>query len=84
MTSAEPHPGPPHITEERTAAPDGPVFELFARARVFCALPEQAPRMGESGHAPSDTVLTQPGEVLTGRADLYPGLALLEKMDISL
>ncbi|MFG2455846.1 hypothetical protein ACGFWE_02045 [Streptomyces sp. NPDC048523] len=40
--------------------------------------------MGESGHAPSDTFLTPLGEVLTGRADPYPGLALLEKMDISL
>jgi ornithine cyclodeaminase len=78
--------------------------ELFARARVFCDLPEQARRMGESQHAPSDTVLTPLGEVLTGRAegraadsditlfdssgigvqDLYLGLALLEKMDISL
>lgn len=78
--------------------------ELFARARVFCDLPEQARRMGESRHAPADTVLTPLGEVLTGRAegrtadsditvfdssgigvqDLYLGLALLEKMDISL
>ncbi|MYT10363.1 MULTISPECIES: ornithine cyclodeaminase family protein [Streptomyces] len=78
--------------------------ELFARARVFCDLPEQARRMGESRHALADTVLTPLGDVLTGRAegriagsditvfdgsgigvrDLCPGLALLEKMDISL
>ncbi|WP_246204267.1 ornithine cyclodeaminase family protein [Streptomyces tailanensis] len=78
--------------------------ELFARARVFCDLPEQARRMGESQHAPAQTVLTPLGEVLTQRAtgrtddsditvfdssgigaqDLYLGLALLKKMDISL
>ncbi|MEV7073978.1 ornithine cyclodeaminase family protein [Streptomyces sp. NPDC093990] len=78
--------------------------ELFTRARVFCDLPEQARRLGESRHAPADTVLTPLGQVLTGRAegrtaagditvfdssgigvqDLYLGLALLEKMDISL
>ncbi|MGC0343540.1 ornithine cyclodeaminase family protein [Streptomyces sp. SLBN-8D4] len=78
--------------------------ELFPRARVFCDLPEQARRMGESQHAPADTVLTPLGDVLTGRTegrtadgditvfdssgiggqDLYLGLALLEKMDISL
>ncbi|MDQ0905516.1 ornithine cyclodeaminase [Streptomyces canus] len=77
--------------------------ELFARARVFCDLPEQARRLGECRHAPSGTVLIPLGEVLTGRAegrtadsditvfdssgigvqDLYLGLALLEKMDIS-
>jgi ornithine cyclodeaminase len=77
---------------------------LFARARVFCDLPEQARRMGESQHAPAGTVLTPLGEVLTHRAtgrandsditlfdssgiglqDLYVGLALLKKMDISL
>lgn len=78
--------------------------ELFARARVFCDLPEQARRMGESQHAPDRTVLIPLGEVLTHRAagrtddsditvfdssgiglqDLYLGLALLKKMDISL
>ncbi|MFF7171398.1 ornithine cyclodeaminase family protein [Streptomyces pseudovenezuelae] len=78
--------------------------ELFARARVFCDLPEQARRMGECGQAPADTVLTPLAEVLTGRAegrtddseitlfdssgigvqDLFLGLALLERMDISL
>ncbi|PAZ12549.1 ornithine cyclodeaminase family protein [Streptomyces sp. SA15] len=78
--------------------------ELFSRARVFCDLPEQARRMGESQHAPAATVLTPLGEVLTHRAegrtgdsditlfdssgiglqDLYMGLALLQKMDISL
>ncbi|MET9361760.1 ornithine cyclodeaminase family protein [Streptomyces sp. NPDC006632] len=78
--------------------------ELFARARVFCDLPEQARRMGESQHAPAGTVLTPLGEVLTQRTagrsdasditvfdssgiglqDLYMGLALLKKMDISL
>ncbi|MFD7284139.1 ornithine cyclodeaminase family protein [Streptomyces sp. NPDC059862] len=78
--------------------------ELFSRARVFCDLPEQARRMGESRHAPAATVLTSLGDVLTGRAagraddrditlfdssgiglqDLYLGLALLKKMDISL
>ncbi|MFB7291127.1 ornithine cyclodeaminase family protein [Actinacidiphila glaucinigra] len=41
---------------------------LFARARVFCDLPEQARRMGESQHAPEDTVLIPLGEVLTQRA----------------
>jgi ornithine cyclodeaminase len=79
-------------------------LELFARARVFCDLPEQARRMGETQHAPAGTVLTPLGEVLTGRAegrtadsditvfdssgigvqDLYLGLALLKKMDITL
>ncbi|MGW1996441.1 ornithine cyclodeaminase family protein [Embleya sp. NPDC001921] len=78
--------------------------ELFGRARVFCDLPEQARRMGESRHAPARTALTPLGEVLTGHAtgrtddnditvfdssgigvqDLYLGLALLKKMDISL
>ncbi|MFC9916202.1 ornithine cyclodeaminase family protein [Streptomyces sp. NPDC127197] len=78
--------------------------ELFSGARVFCDLPEQASRMGESQHAPAATILTPLGEVLTGRAagraddsditlfdssgiglqDLYLGLALLKKMDISL
>ncbi|MBX9398419.1 ornithine cyclodeaminase family protein [Streptomyces sp. TRM72054] len=78
--------------------------DLFRRARVFCDLPEQARRMGESQHAPAETVLTPLGEVLTQRAigrtddnditlfdssgiglqDLYLGLALLKKMDISL
>ncbi|WP_329334130.1 ornithine cyclodeaminase family protein [Streptomyces sp. NBC_01352] len=78
--------------------------ELFGRARVFCDLPEQARRMGESQHAPAQTNLTPLGEVLTGRAagrtddsditvfdssgigvqDLYLGLALLKKMDLSL
>lgn len=78
--------------------------DLFGRARVFCDLPEQARRMGESQHAPAATVLTPLGEVLTGHAagrtddsditvfdssgiglqDLYLGLALLKKMDISL
>ncbi|MFE7644322.1 ornithine cyclodeaminase family protein [Streptomyces phaeoluteigriseus] len=78
--------------------------ELFGRARVFCDLPEQARRMGESRHAPARTILTPLGEVLTHRAtgrtadsditvfdssgigmqDLYLGLALLKKMDISL
>ncbi|MFC9425739.1 ornithine cyclodeaminase family protein [Streptomyces sp. NPDC056987] len=42
--------------------------ELFARSRVFCDVPEQARRMGESQHAPQDTVLTALGAVLTGRA----------------
>lgn len=41
--------------------------ELFSRARVFCDLPEQARRMGESQHAPAVTVLTPLGEVLTHR-----------------
>ncbi|MFH8774533.1 MULTISPECIES: ornithine cyclodeaminase family protein [unclassified Streptomyces] len=41
--------------------------ELFSVARVFCDLPEQARRMGESQHAPDKTVLTPLGEVLTGR-----------------
>ncbi|MFG2732964.1 ornithine cyclodeaminase family protein [Streptomyces canus] len=41
---------------------------LFARARVFCDLPEQARRMGESQHAPEDTHLIPLGEVLTQRA----------------
>jgi ornithine cyclodeaminase len=78
--------------------------ELFARARVFCDLPEQARRMGESQHAPAQTVLIPLGEVLTQRAtgrtddsditvfdssgiglqDLYLGMALLKKMDLSL
>ncbi|MEU9062412.1 ornithine cyclodeaminase family protein [Streptomyces sp. NPDC048430] len=78
--------------------------ELFARARVFCDLPEQARRMGESQHAPPGTTLIPLGEVLTERTtgrthdsditvfdssgiglqDLYLGLALLKKMDISL
>ncbi|MCX5387302.1 ornithine cyclodeaminase family protein [Streptomyces sp. NBC_00083] len=78
--------------------------QLFDRARVFCDLPEQARRMGESQHAPDGTVLTPLGDVLTHRAagradadditvfdssgiglqDLYLGLALLKKMDISL
>ncbi|WP_308406666.1 ornithine cyclodeaminase family protein [Streptomyces sp. AC555_RSS877] len=78
--------------------------ELFSRARVFCDLPEQARRMGESQHAPAETVLTPLGEVLTHRAtgrtadsditlfdssgiglqDLFLGLALLKKMDITL
>ncbi|MFD7278152.1 ornithine cyclodeaminase family protein [Streptomyces sp. NPDC059862] len=78
--------------------------ELFSGARVFCDLPEQASRMGESQHASAATILTPLGEVLTGRAagraddsditlfdssgiglqDLYLGLALLKKMDISL
>ncbi|WP_405728515.1 ornithine cyclodeaminase family protein [Streptomyces sp. NBC_01537] len=78
--------------------------ELFGRGRVFCDLPEQARRMGESQHAPAATVLTPLGEVLTHRAagrtddsditlfdssgiglqDLYLGLALLQRMDISL
>ncbi|WP_438296376.1 ornithine cyclodeaminase family protein [Streptomyces sp. HUAS TT7] len=77
---------------------------LFARARVFCDLPEQARRMGECQHAPDGTVVTPLGEDLTHRAagraddsditlfdssgiglqDLYVGLALLKKMDISL
>ncbi|MDX2593145.1 MULTISPECIES: ornithine cyclodeaminase family protein [Streptomyces] len=42
---------------------------LFASARVFCDLPEQARRMGESQHAPGDTVLTPLGDVLVGRAE---------------
>jgi ornithine cyclodeaminase len=42
--------------------------ELFARALVFCDLPEQARSMGECQHAPEDTVLTPLGAVLTGRA----------------
>ncbi|MDQ1050902.1 ornithine cyclodeaminase family protein [Streptomyces sp. V4I2] len=42
--------------------------ELFGRARVFCDLPEQARRMGESQHAPAQTILTPLGEVLTRRA----------------
>ncbi|MET7733436.1 hypothetical protein ABZT02_18990 [Streptomyces sp. NPDC005402] len=46
MTSAGPHPG------KRELPP-----EPFARARVFRDLPEQALRMGESRHAPVDTVL---------------------------
>jgi ornithine cyclodeaminase len=78
--------------------------ELFSRARLFCDLPEQARRMGESQHAPAETVLTPLGEILTHRAtgrtddsditvfdssgigvqDLYLGLALLKRMDISL
>ncbi|MFI1035480.1 ornithine cyclodeaminase family protein [Streptomyces sp. NPDC020951] len=78
--------------------------ELFSRARVFCDLPEQARRMGESQHSPAETVLIPLGEVLThhvtgriddsditvfdssgiGVQDLYLGLALLKKMDISL
>ncbi|MFJ9818415.1 ornithine cyclodeaminase family protein [Streptomyces sp. NPDC101151] len=78
--------------------------QLFSLARVFCDLPEQARRMGESQHAPEGTVLTPLGEVLTGRAtgrhddgditvfdssgiglqDLYLGLALLKRMDITL
>ncbi|MFD5793393.1 ornithine cyclodeaminase family protein [Streptomyces diastatochromogenes] len=78
--------------------------ELFSVARVFCDLPEQARRMGDSRHAPEETVLTPLGEVLTGRAtgrgddaditvfdssgiglqDLYLGLALLKRMDITL
>ncbi|MFC7895490.1 ornithine cyclodeaminase family protein [Streptomyces sp. NPDC057381] len=78
--------------------------ELFGRATVFCDLPEQARRMGESQHAPADTILTPLGEVLLGHAagrrdasdvtifdssgiglqDLYLGLALLERMDVSL
>ncbi|MBL1101554.1 ornithine cyclodeaminase family protein [Streptomyces coffeae] len=39
---------------------------LFDRARVFCDLPEQARRMGESQHAPDRTPLTSLGEVLLG------------------
>jgi ornithine cyclodeaminase len=78
--------------------------DLFARARVFCDLPEQAQRMGESQHASQGTELTALGAVLIGRApgrggndditlfdssgiglqDLYLGLALLKKMDITL
>ncbi|MFD4256884.1 ornithine cyclodeaminase family protein [Streptomyces sp. NPDC058534] len=42
--------------------------ELFTRASVFCDLPEQARRMGESQHAPEETVLTALGDVLTTRA----------------
>ncbi|MFF1767950.1 hypothetical protein [Streptomyces sp. NPDC058249] len=42
--------------------------ELFTGASVFCDLPEQARRLGESRHAPKDTALTPLGEVLTGRA----------------
>ncbi|MEU4037366.1 ornithine cyclodeaminase family protein [Streptomyces collinus] len=42
---------------------------LFPSARVFCDLPEQARRMGESQHAPGDTVLTPLGDVLVGRAE---------------
>ncbi|WP_094219668.1 ornithine cyclodeaminase family protein [Streptomyces diastatochromogenes] len=77
---------------------------LFSVAHVFCDLPEQARRMGDSQHAPEETVLTPLGEVLTGRAtgrgddaditvfdssgiglqDLYLGLALLKRMDITL
>ncbi|MFE2210742.1 hypothetical protein ACFW93_02045 [Streptomyces canus] len=34
-----------------------PPPELFTRARVFCDLPEQARRLGQFRHAPSDTVL---------------------------
>ncbi|MFE0349540.1 hypothetical protein [Streptomyces griseoluteus] len=41
---------------------------MFARARVFWDLPEQARRMGESRHAPQGTVLTALGAVLTGRS----------------
>ncbi|GGJ64964.1 ornithine cyclodeaminase family protein [Streptomyces brasiliensis] len=78
--------------------------ELLRRARLFCDLPEQARRMGESQHAPATTALTPLGAVLTdsaagrthaaevtvfdssgiGLQDLYLGLALLKKMDISL
>lgn len=78
--------------------------DLFARARVFCDLPEQAQRIGESQHAAQGTELTALGAVLIGRApgrgdndditlfdssgiglqDLYLGLALLKKMDITL
>ncbi|MFE1312843.1 ornithine cyclodeaminase family protein [Streptomyces sp. NPDC058755] len=76
---------------------------LFSVARVFCDLPEQARRMGESQHAPQETVLTPLGQVLTGRVagraddditvfdssgiglqDLYLGLALLKKLDMTL
>ncbi|MFE6800166.1 ornithine cyclodeaminase family protein [Streptomyces sp. NPDC057681] len=42
--------------------------ELLASARLFCDLPEQARRMGESQHAPEDAALTALGDVLTARA----------------
>ncbi|WP_413754884.1 ornithine cyclodeaminase family protein [Streptomyces sp. MMBL 11-3] len=47
--------------------------ELFARARVFCDLPQQARRMDESQHVPQGTVLTVLGAVLTGRAPARGG-----------
>ncbi|MFD4652432.1 hypothetical protein [Streptomyces sp. NPDC058441] len=42
--------------------------ELLTSARLFCDLPEQARRMGESQHAPAHAVLTALGDILTARA----------------
>ncbi|GAA1257958.1 hypothetical protein GCM10009646_52480 [Streptomyces aureus] len=41
--------------------------ELLTSASLFCDLPEQARRMGESQHAPADAVLTALGDILTAR-----------------
>ncbi|WP_203184217.1 ornithine cyclodeaminase family protein [Streptomyces pratensis] len=41
--------------------------ELLATARLFCDVPEQARRMGESQHASEDAVLIPLGDVLTDR-----------------
>jgi ornithine cyclodeaminase len=77
--------------------------QLFSTARAFCDAPGQARRMGESQHAPAQTVLTPLGEVLLGHAvgrrddsditifdssgiglqDLYLGLALLKKLEVT-
>ena len=42
--------------------------QLFARARLFCDLPDQSTRIGEFQHAPTDAKITAIGAVLTGAA----------------
>jgi ornithine cyclodeaminase len=42
--------------------------ELFARARLFCDLPEQSRRIGEFQHASPDAAITAIGSVLDGSA----------------
>lgn len=43
-------------------------LELFARARLFCDLPEQSQRIGEFQHADPEAHLTAIGAVLSGDA----------------
>jgi hypothetical protein len=85
MTSAGPHPGPPHITEERTAAPVDEDLALAA-ARVAFAATVDGPVFELFARAPvfsdGDTTVFDSSGI--GVQDLYPGLALLKRMDISL
>jgi ornithine cyclodeaminase/alanine dehydrogenase-like protein (mu-crystallin family) len=92
MTSAGPHPGPPpavrslpDITEEPTAALVDEDLALAAAGVAFAATVDgqvfelfaRAPVFSDG----DTTVFDSSG---IGVQDLYPGLALLEKMDISL